>query len=139
LISGGFNPWVFVFCPVCKVEYRQGITRCADCGAELVPALPQEPEPVDEPLEIVWRGSDPLAVSKVQDVLEGAGVEFQLKSTHDHLAFGLGMPRPFYEVLVRASDYEKALSQVAPVLDTLPLGRRQEMPPEDEPDKPESS
>ena len=32
-----------MFCPVCKVEYRSGFSRCADCDAELVEALPTEP------------------------------------------------------------------------------------------------
>lgn len=35
-------PW----CPNCKNEYREGTLTCADCGADLVPALeiPDEPE-----------------------------------------------------------------------------------------------
>lgn len=28
-----------MFCPVCKEEYRDGFTFCADCGAKLVVAL----------------------------------------------------------------------------------------------------
>lgn len=31
-------PW----CPHCKTEYQPGITKCADCGADLVDHLPQE-------------------------------------------------------------------------------------------------
>jgi hypothetical protein len=31
-----------MFCPVCKVEYRSGFTRCADCDVDLVQALPAE-------------------------------------------------------------------------------------------------
>lgn len=33
-------PW----CPKCKNEYVEGMTRCADCGSELVQELPQEQE-----------------------------------------------------------------------------------------------
>jgi hypothetical protein len=29
-----------MFCPVCKVEYRPGFTRCTDCDLDLVPELP---------------------------------------------------------------------------------------------------
>jgi hypothetical protein len=31
-----------MFCPVCKVEYRSGFTRCADCDVDLVQELPAE-------------------------------------------------------------------------------------------------
>ena len=45
-------PW----CPNCKTEYREGFTHCADCGADLVPTLPDEapePETLDRPTEAV--------------------------------------------------------------------------------------
>ncbi len=36
------------YCPTCRVEYREGFTRCSDCNAELVgelrSATPQETE-----------------------------------------------------------------------------------------------
>ncbi len=40
-LKGAEMPW----CPNCRTEYRPKITHCADCGAELVEALPSEPEP----------------------------------------------------------------------------------------------
>jgi hypothetical protein len=31
------------YCPNCRVEYRQGFSKCSECGAELMPGpLPQE-------------------------------------------------------------------------------------------------
>ncbi len=40
-------PW----CPKCKMEYREGFTKCADCGEYLVDKLPEEePEPASEPV-----------------------------------------------------------------------------------------
>ena len=32
-----------MFCPVCKVEYRSGFSRCTDCDVDLVQELPAEP------------------------------------------------------------------------------------------------
>ena len=29
-----------MWCPSCRTEYREGISRCADCGTDLVDALP---------------------------------------------------------------------------------------------------
>ena len=31
------------WCPICKNEYRPGIKVCADCGAELVESLDENP------------------------------------------------------------------------------------------------
>ncbi len=31
-----------MFCPQCKSEYREGFLKCADCGVDLVGALPPE-------------------------------------------------------------------------------------------------
>jgi len=41
------------FCPTCGFEYRAGITRCQDCGAELVDRLPSAspPQPPGQPEE----------------------------------------------------------------------------------------
>ncbi len=32
-----------MFCPKCRYEYREGFSKCADCGVALVPELPPEP------------------------------------------------------------------------------------------------
>ncbi len=108
-----------MFCPVCKAEYREGFSHCDDCDVALVAALERrEPEP---PPELVWRGSDPVAFSRVLDALAEAQISYFVKSTHDHLAFRLAMPRPFYEVMVSRPDRERAGALVAAIADALPL------------------
>lgn len=50
-----------MWCPKCKIEYREGITVCADCGTELVEALEnlvdvceiKGEEPADEMIEFL--------------------------------------------------------------------------------------
>ena len=37
-----------MWCPECKNEYREGITRCVDCDVDLVETLPEESE--EEPI-----------------------------------------------------------------------------------------
>jgi len=35
------NSRLFMFCPVCRSEYRTGFTRCSDCDVNLVSELPE--------------------------------------------------------------------------------------------------
>ena len=107
-----------MFCPLCKAEYREGIVRCLDCGVGLVVALEEVGE---DPPEVVWRGGDPVAFSRVLDALSNAGIEYHVSSIHNHLAFELGMPRPFYEVRVTRSRLGEALALAGPIVDPLPL------------------
>jgi hypothetical protein len=37
------------FCPNCRYEYRPGIEKCSDCGAQLVETLPEEGTPSYKP------------------------------------------------------------------------------------------
>jgi hypothetical protein len=37
-----------MWCPSCRTEYREGFSRCADCGADLVGALPPSPSSTRE-------------------------------------------------------------------------------------------
>jgi hypothetical protein len=56
-----------MICPLCKAEYRQGFTRCADCGVDLVHEYVdaehyrqvQERETPDKWSAQLWRGTDP--------------------------------------------------------------------------------
>ena len=123
-----------MFCPVCHAEYREGLTRCADCDIDLVATLPVAPE--DDAPELIWRGSDPVAFSRVLDVLSDAGIPSDVQAKHDHLAFELGMPRPFYEVRVPRSKVQEALSLVSPIGDLLPLAPHTHGPSSDAADEP---
>jgi|SRR3989454_597398 len=87
---------------------------------ELVNSLEKE-KPADGALELVWRGSDPVAFSRVISTLQAAGIPHHSKSTQDHLVFGLGIPRPRYEVRVFQSDSAMARDLVAPIEETLPF------------------
>ena len=108
-----------MFCPNCHAEYLEGVTRCADCDVDLVASLPLAPE--DDAPDLVWRGSDPVAFSRVINVLADAGIDCDVQAKHDHLAFELGMPRPFYEIRVLRSRRDEALPLVSPIGDSLPL------------------
>lgn len=57
------------FCPECRYEYIEGMTKCADCGTELVAKLPEEVHPQGKwvPLHTF---SGPVFAEMVKDALE---------------------------------------------------------------------
>ncbi len=68
-----------MFCPVCKVEYRSGFSRCADCDADLVEELPTEPTEKNTDISIADKGP-------AQDSFERLRTKSLTKSV---LTFGL--------------------------------------------------
>ncbi len=109
-----------MFCPICKTEYPEGFVTCADCGVSLVASVAEEIVE-DDPPEVVWRGGDPVAFSRVIGLLREAGILHHVLATSDHLVFELGMPRPFYKVMVLRSDLASARTLVGPISDSLPF------------------
>ncbi len=74
-----------MFCPQCKTEYRPGFLRCADCGSELVDALPKESEEVEErqgdnaKLVPILETMDQSDVVSIRMLLDSEGVEYFLQ------------------------------------------------------------
>lgn len=65
-------------CPKCRFEYRQGVSRCPDCGAELEagPAPPAEEtlvSPETEPVRLC-RVADPSEAEILRAALAEAGI-----------------------------------------------------------------
>src|ERR1051326_2712008 len=63
-----------MICPQCETEYRDGITRCADCDVELVNEL--APAGYDEALAPLANIDSFYLLSEVTDRLEKAGVPY---------------------------------------------------------------
>lgn len=61
-------PW----CPKCRNEYIAGITKCADCGSELVDELPQEDEAAELTREQILRAELLLRKQKEAEAAEEA-------------------------------------------------------------------
>jgi hypothetical protein len=73
-----------MICRFCEVEYAEGTTHCAQCGAELVESLPPETEElVMEPLGEIYR---PRELDLVVGRLEEAEIPYVV-----HCGTGLAM------------------------------------------------
>ena len=59
-----------MFCPKCRIEYREGFTVCADCGTPLVEKLPDES--AFDPVFFFRTGEDDAG--ELPSLLDRAGV-----------------------------------------------------------------
>lgn len=100
------------YCPLCDAEYGSTFEKCSVCGVDLVPeelrGRPLNEQDQKDRMTLIWRGGDPVAVSRVVSVLREAGIRHHVEATHDHFVFELAMPRPRYVVRILQSDAEKA-------------------------------
>jgi hypothetical protein len=74
-----------LFCPKCGAEYREGFTRCADCGTTLVWEKPAEVE--DDGADYVeytevLRTFSLADVAIIRSLLEDAGIDYYIKDEH---------------------------------------------------------
>jgi hypothetical protein len=64
-----------MICPQCETEYREGITRCADCDVALVNEL-ESTVAYDEALAPLADSIDPFTLGDLTDRLEKASVPY---------------------------------------------------------------
>jgi len=68
-----------MYCPQCRVEYRDGFTECSDCHAALLagtpPAAPDPSDP-DMDLVVVLETNDQIQAAMVKGLFEEAGIPF---------------------------------------------------------------
>lgn len=105
-----------MYCPQCKAEYRQGFTRCADCGVELVYEPPAsssglgeaggQTENPEDPFCSFWRGDDPRIHAELCELLNEEAIPHKTVRREDHL-FNLNTKSAF-EIGIPFSQFEKA-------------------------------
>src|SRR5690242_240352 len=82
-----------MFCPQCRVEYRDGFSRCTDCRVLLVPKLPP-PERRESsrlpPLVTILRTGDAFLLGMAKSLLDSEGIRYLAKGETLQDLFGVG-------------------------------------------------
>lgn len=96
-----------MFCPNCRAEYVEGITRCPDCGVDLVEdlsVLKPEPEFQESDWKMIYRPSSAQEVALIQMIFEREKIPFFIGNENTrraalfapaNLAFELWVPEKF--------------------------------------------
>jgi hypothetical protein len=117
-----------MICPVCKAEYRRGVTQCSDCGVSLVdtlePSATESAELDEGALVRVWSGDDPRESASVKAALEKAEISYTDQSAAAYFIFR--SMRPKMEIRVHATDAERAQEIIRDLLGEPPVAESEE-------------
>jgi hypothetical protein len=81
-----------MFCPNCKTEYREGFSKCSDCGADLVRELPGPGDPAfGNSAALVWMGSGDQSLAAVKKLLTQAKIKYSEARPSSHMLFRSGL------------------------------------------------
>jgi hypothetical protein len=111
-----------MFCPKCRAEFREGFSRCNDCGVALVAQLPPVPTPAPDPSnpdegEVVTllSSTDPVAILATKASLDLAGIWYfeRGRSLQNLLPLGFqGGYSGLIQIQIRKADAEAAMAAV---------------------------
>lgn len=97
-----------MYCPNCRVEYREGVSQCTDCGAELVTGLPPEPQYEFIQPVTVFTAIDGNLANIAISLLDSAGIRSFTQEGTGTDVFGSIAPGFPVEVQVMPEDVEAA-------------------------------
>ena len=97
-----------MYCPVCKAEYREGYTRCADCDVDLVLSLPQETEYGEHDAFVsVASAADVGQLGEICSKLEAKNIPYRKSPVADS-GFSIVARKPLSSVAVPPAYFEAA-------------------------------
>ncbi len=109
-----------MFCPVCKSEYRDGFTKCSDCGAPLV-ARPDSDDGDPDAMEILWASNDLSVRGNLLERLDAASIPYKDDTVMS--SFLPAFPQAIHRIYIRKRDHDAALEMTRGV-DLYPSRRR---------------
>ncbi len=95
-----------MFCPKCRCEFVDGITRCADCDEQLVLELSNPPKEQETEYQELMMTADFGHIAFIKSLLSGNGIEYVVQGEQFVSLAGIpGMPVRFF---VRADQMQEA-------------------------------
>lgn len=79
-----------MFCPKCRAEFVEGITKCPDCEVDLVEILPPEDEILYEDYVTVYTTSDTGLIAVAESLLKSENIPYAKKSEGLQPVYGIG-------------------------------------------------
>jgi HJR/Mrr/RecB family endonuclease len=68
-----------MFCPQCKAEFKEGVTRCPECDVTLVDQLDAEAEYEFGDFVTIYQTANPGMLSIAKSILDNADIYFATK------------------------------------------------------------
>ena len=100
-----------MFCPKCRVEFREGFRTCSDCNVDLVEELPPLDEDKPEFVHFVeiLATYNPADVAFLKSLLESEGIQYFFNGEHFMYMRPLADP---VRLMVREDQVEDAIELV---------------------------
>jgi len=104
-----------MFCPICKLEYRPGFTRCNDCDVPLVASLDDIPMHTNAPHgqvqepdapELLWTGTDSGISGAIAEALDAANISYHERARDVGVLPGLA--QPVFAIIIHSCDHNAA-------------------------------
>ena len=103
-----------MFCLQCRAEYTPGFTRCADCGVDLVEALPADRPRSSTAADLVtaFSSRDPGLVAVAKSLLQSADIRFSVRGELLQNPFAFG-PVELQVLATDAADARRILADLS--------------------------
>lgn len=94
-----------MFCPICKSEYREGFTKCAECDTQLVEEIASEPDPEFIDYDEILGTFNPADIAIIKSILDATDIVYFFQGEHFGYMQPLALPT---RLMVRKDQAQEA-------------------------------